>query len=123
MEDYQEFDVDTVVVIGHTDGQAVSGSSSNLDVLVERVAAGSESVTELTPGSNADLGLMRALAVVRKLQDIQKSDGRLKGLDPRKGFRVYSAGQLTLKNGEFAQPDPNPNQDRRRIEIRFTKSE
>ena len=65
---------------------------------------------------------MRALAVVRKLQDIQKQEQRFKGLDPRRGFRAYSAGQLTLKNGEFAQPNPNPDKDRRRIEIRFTKS-
>jgi flagellar motor protein MotB len=121
-ENIKEYDVDTVVVIGHTDGQAVNSSNSNLDGLVESVAAGSKSVNELSAGSNADLGLMRALAVVRKLQDIQKRGGRFKGLDPRKGFRAYSAGQLILKNGEFAQPNPNPDKERRRIEIRFTKS-
>jgi flagellar motor protein MotB len=121
-ENIKEFDVDTVVVIGHTDGQAVNSSNSNLDGLVESVAAGGKSVKELSAGSNADLGLMRALAVVRKLQDIQKQGGRFKGLDPRKGFRAYSAGQLILKNGEFAQPNPNPDKERRRIEIRFTKS-
>lgn len=121
-ENIKEFDVDTVVVIGHTDGQAVHSSNSNLDGLVESVAAGVKSVKELSAGSNADLGLMRALAVVRRLQDIQKRGGRFKGLDPRKGFRVYSAGQLILKNGEFAQPNPKPDKERRRIEIRFTKS-
>lgn len=121
-QNIKEFDVDTIVVIGHTDGQAVEGSASNLDGLVESVAVGSKSVKELSAGSNTDLGLMRALAVVRKLQDIQKQEQRFKGLDPRRGFRAYSAGQLTLKNGEFAQPNPNPDKDRRRIEIRFTKS-
>lgn len=122
-ENIKEFDVDTVVVIGHTDGQAVNiSSNSNLDGLVESVAAGGKSVKELSAGSNADLGLMRALAVVRRLQDIQKQGGRFKGLDPRKGFRAYSAGQLILKNGEFAQPNLNPDKERRRIEIRFTKS-
>lgn len=121
-ENIKEFDVDTVVVIGHTDGQAVNRSNSNLDGLVESVAAGDKSVKELSAGSNADLGLMRALAVVRRLQDIQKQRGRFKGLDPRKGFRVYSAGQLILKNGELAQPNPSPDKERRRIEIRFTKS-
>jgi hypothetical protein len=121
-ENIKEFDVDTVVVIGHTDGQAVNRSASNLDGFVESVAAGNRSVKELSAGSNADLGLMRALAVVRKLQDIQKQEGRFKRLDPRKGFRAYSAGQLTLKNGEFAQPSSNSDKERRRIEIRFTKS-
>lgn len=121
-ENIEEFDVDTVVVIGHTDGQAVSGRVSNLDGLVESVAAGGTSIKDLTAGSNVDLGLMRALAVVRKLQDIQKQGGRLKGLDPLKGFRAYSAGQLILRSGEFAQPNPNPDKERRRIEIRFTKS-
>ncbi|MDE5101579.1 MAG: hypothetical protein O4807_00835, partial [Trichodesmium sp. St19_bin2] len=83
----------------------------------------SKSIKELQEGSNIDLGIMRALAVVRKLQDIQKSEGRLKSLDPLKGFRAYSSGPLTLKNGEFAQPNENPDQQRRRIEIRFTNSE
>lgn len=121
-ENIKEFDVDTVIVIGHTDGQTINSSASNLDGLVENVATGSRTVKELSAGSNADLGLMRALSVVRKLQDIQKQESRFKRLDPRKGFRAYSAGQLTLKNGEFAQPNPNPDKERRRIEIRFTKS-
>jgi hypothetical protein len=121
-ENIKEYDVDIIAVIGHTDGQAVDGNSSNLDSLVESVASRGKSVKVLTAGSNADLGLMRALAVVRRLQDIQKKVGRFKGIDPRKGFRAYSAGPLILKNGEFAQPNPNPNKERRRIEVRFTKS-
>ncbi|NEO51962.1 MAG: flagellar motor protein [Okeania sp. SIO3B5] len=121
-ENIQKFDVDTVVIIGHTDGQPVAEPFSNLDGLVEEVATGNESVGKLKEGSNVDLGLMRALAVVRKLQDIQKSEGKLRSLDPLKGFRAYSAGPLILRNGEFAQPNENPDQERRRIEIRFTKS-
>ncbi|MCL2938683.1 MAG: hypothetical protein MGU50_20145 [Trichodesmium sp. MAG_R02] len=122
-ENIQKYDVNTVVVIGHTDGQPVVDPFSNLDGLVEEVATGNKSIKELQEGSNVDLGLMRALAVVRKLQDIQKSEGRLKSLDPLKGFRAYSSGPLTLRNGEFAQPNENPDQQRRRIEIRFTNSE
>jgi flagellar motor protein MotB len=121
-ENIKEFGINTVVVIGHTDGQPVNSNVSNLDSLVENVSVGDKSVEELSAGSNVDLGLMRALAVVRRLQDIQKQEGRFKGLDPRKGFRAYSAGQLILKNGEFAQPNPNPDKERRRIEIHFTKS-
>jgi outer membrane protein OmpA-like peptidoglycan-associated protein len=123
-ENIKDFDVNTVVVIGHTDGQSVNSSTSNLDGLVESVAMGSKPMKDLSAGSNADLGLMRALAVVRKLQDIQKQEKRFPNLDPRKGYRTYSAGQLTLKSGEFAQPNPDPNseKERRRIEIHFTKS-
>lgn len=124
-ENIAKFDVDTVVVIGHTDGQEVSGSDSNLDFLLEEVANGNKSVSELRAGSNTDLGLIRALAVVKKLQEIQKREQRLKDLDPRKGFRVYSAAQLTLPNGNFASFNLYPGSEpkRRRIEIRFTKSD
>ena len=103
----------------------MKNKNNNLDGLVEGVATGSKSVKDLSAGSNADLGLMRALAVVRKLQDIQKQEKRFPRLDSRKGYRTYSAGQLTLKNGEFAQlnSDPSSDKDRRRIEIHFTKSE
>jgi hypothetical protein len=60
---------------------------------------------------------MRSLAVVEVLRDIQKKEGRLKGLK----FRAYSAAQLILPNGDFASIDRTPNEKRRRIEIRFTR--
>jgi hypothetical protein len=40
----------------------------------------------LVPGSNTDLGLMRALAVVQEIE----STGKLKNVK----FRAFSAGQL-----------------------------
>jgi len=104
-------------IIGHTDGQINAGSFSNLDTLLEKVAIGKEPVSRLQPGSNADLGLMRALAVVKVLQDIQKSKGSLKGLK----FRAYSAAQLFLPQQRgYAPSNRNSDITRRRIEIRFT---
>jgi flagellar motor protein MotB len=121
-DNVKNYDIDTVVVIGHTDGQALSRKTSNIDDTLKQVTIDDLSIEKLSAASNAELGLMRALAVVKKLQLIQQQGNRLKALDPKRGFRAYSAAQLILKNGEFAQPDPKPDAKRRRIEIYFTKS-
>lgn len=112
-----EYQIDVVEVIGHTDGQVNQGAVSNLDQVLETVATGNSSLNQLSPGSNADLGLMRALAVVKILQEIQQQEGRLKGLQ----FRPYSAAQLVTPSGTFAETNRNPDGKRRRIEIRFTR--
>ncbi|MEM6612070.1 MAG: flagellar motor protein [Cyanobacteria bacterium P01_C01_bin.72] len=104
-----------VEIIGHTDGQ-VNFGSGNLDQQLEEVAQGKSSVERLKPGSNADLGLMRALEVVKQLQTVQQQTGRLRGVQ----FRPYSAAQLQLPSGEFATANRNPDANRRRIEIRFS---
>ncbi|MGK7919439.1 MAG: hypothetical protein AB4080_05460 [Trichodesmium sp.] len=117
IEDFaQEYKGYVVEVIGHTDGQVNKGSGSNLDTQLEQVAQGNESVNSLTPGSNADLGLMRALAVVKQLQE----NPRLQELGLT--FRAYSAAQLYNPSGDFAGANRNPEQSRRRIEVRFTPS-
>lgn len=104
-----------VEIIGHTDGQ-VNFGGGNLDQQLEEVAQGKQPVDILKPGSNADLGLMRALEVVKQLQTIQEQTGRLEGVK----FRAYSAAQTQLPSGEFAPAIRQPNADRRRIEIRFS---
>lgn len=113
----KQYKIDVVEVIGHTDGQPNNGVGSNLDRTLEQVAGGSARVNQLVPGSNADLGLMRALAVVQILQNIQRQEGRLQGLE----FRPYSAAQLVSPSGGFAQVNRDPDESRRRIEIRFTR--
>ncbi|PPS45192.1 flagellar motor protein [Chroococcidiopsis sp. TS-821] len=112
----KEYQINVVEIIGHTDGQGNGNAASNLDQNLEKVANGSIPVRQLKAGSNADLGLMRALAVVKVLQDVQ-SKGKLKGLK----FRAYSAAQLILPNGNFASVNRQPDATRRRIEIRFTR--
>jgi flagellar motor protein MotB len=111
------YKINVVELIGHTDGQVNGGGTSNLDLNLEKVAHAKESVNNLQSGSNADLGLMRALSVVRLLQDIQTQTGRLKELK----FRAYSAAQLILPNGDFATTSRQADASRRRIEIRFTR--
>lgn len=115
----REYNINTVEIIGHTDGQVNGSAISNLDQNLEEVASGGLPVRNLKAGSNADLGLMRSLELVRVLRYIQTKEGRLKGLK----FRAYSAAQLTLPNGEFALVPIARQEDstRRRIEIRFTR--
>lgn len=117
--------VEVIEVIGHTDGQEIGKLScnnkqgSNLDKFLEEVTHNKKNIDDLCPGSNADLGLMRALAVIQELQKAQDKtkDERFKKL----GWRAYSAAQLLLPNGKFAPKDRIPNEERRRIEIRFAQ--
>ncbi|WP_036486921.1 OmpA family protein [Myxosarcina sp. GI1] len=105
----QEREIDFIQVIGHTDGERIR-RNSNLDNTLEAVANGKQPVSVLSAGSNADLGLMRALAVVRELEKT--------GLQSIE-FRAYSAAQLYLPDGNLASGDRQPDETRRRIEIRF----
>ena len=109
----REYKVDVVEVVGHTDGQELGKGFSNLDGNLEKVAIGEQDIGSLSPGSNADLGLMRALSVIQALQ----KNPKLKNLK----FRAYSSAQLTLPNGEFAPVNRESDPTRRRIEIRFTR--
>ncbi len=104
-----------VEIIGHTDGQ-VNFGSGNLDQQLEQVAQGKQSVDSLKPGSNADLGLMRALEVVKQLQTVQEQTRRLDGVQ----FHAYSAAQIQLPSGDFSPANREPDPSRRRIEIRFS---
>ena len=113
----KQYGINVVEIIGHTDGQANGKVTSNLDVNLENVVSGNLPVGKLQAGSNADLGLMRALSVVKVLRDIQKKENRLSGLS----FRAYSAAQLILPNGQFAAIARKEDVTRRRIEIRFTR--
>ncbi|CEJ48433.1 OmpA family protein [Umezakia ovalisporum] len=113
----KQYNVDIIEVIGHTDGQPNGSIASNLDLYLESVARGGLELEKLQAGSNADLGLMRALAVVQQLRNIQVKEKKLPGLS----FRAYSAAQLILPSGEFAVMARQEDQRRRRIEIRFTR--
>ena len=110
-ENYQGY---VVEVIGHTDGQENTGSASNLDGTLEDVVNGQTSISRLNPGSNADLGLMRALSVVQALE----KNPRLRSMGLQ--FKAYSAAQLYGVSGNFSPTNGLDNPNRRRIEIRFT---
>ena len=101
--------VDFIQVIGHTDGQGIN-NISNLDSKLTSAATGNEKIKALKAGSNTDLGLMRAVAVVQFLNT--KKLGKVK-------FQAYSAGQLYMPSGKYAKIDRAADDTRRRIEIRF----
>jgi len=106
------FRCDVVEVIGHTDGQAVL-MLSNLDRLF--TASADTLSTSLVPGSNADLGLMRAWAVAIRLRAAKT----LRGLT----FYGYSAGQAIDIDGSYAAAgDRSDRPERRRIELRLRRS-
>jgi outer membrane protein OmpA-like peptidoglycan-associated protein len=111
----ERYKCDTVEVGGHTDSRRVK-TRSNLDILLPQRVEGARS--SLRPGSNADLGLLRAWAVIDILQD----DPRLVG----RRFHGYSAGQMILPDGRLAgdeQPLGGTDvPERRRIEIRVRRS-
>lgn len=111
-----KYNIDTIEIIGHTDGQPNSNARSNLDNNLEQSVA-SNRLNQLSAGSNADLGLMRALAIVNELKVIQKQPGKLDGLQ----FRAYSAAQLYQLDGRLAPVNRRSDDTRRRIEVRFTK--
>jgi len=106
----QKHDIDFIQVIGYTDSQEIS-RMGNLDKKLEKVAFNQEKVDVLIPGSNADLGLMRALAII---QEVEKS-GKIKDIR----FQAYSAAQLYDQKGNLIKFDRKDNAKLRRIEIRF----
>ncbi len=112
----KDYNVNLIEVIGHTDGEiANQKGKSNLDQKLENAVARSD-ISGLRYGSNADLGLIRALAVAFFL----RKQPELSGVK----FRVYSAAQLILPDGELAKKENRTKDDaRRRIEIRFTNLE
>jgi outer membrane protein OmpA-like peptidoglycan-associated protein len=106
--------VDTIEIIGHTDRSSVGGKS-NLDHELLKALKGDEN-SLLTAGSNADLGLMRAIAVKQEWDKWLKKEGII--LPRPIKVRCYSAAQgiaPASKNGKFFASQA------RRIEIRFTQ--
>jgi len=107
------YGIDTVELIGHTDFAPNSGSSNldsfqgNKNLILSGKALG---------GSNADLGLLRALSVERFLE------GRLRSSFPKIEYFSYSASSYVDPGLSTSASASNP-QSKRRIEIRFTRSD
>ncbi|KOR31496.1 hypothetical protein TI04_00370 [Achromatium sp. WMS2] len=109
--------VDTLEVVGHTDGIPVS-KTGNLDLRLTRLLqAGTMTLTGLVPGSNNDLGLLRALAIKLAWEAFVNRHAQKLILSQIK-VRTYSAGQtIPATEGNFDAADPQS----RRIELRLTK--
>lgn len=118
--------MDTLEIVGYTDGSPVL-SQSNLDESIASHFAGSNNFSTMTAGSNCDLGLMRALAIRKAWKDWLRKEGK-SNLNDRIDIGCYSAAQTVPPMLSKAAIDPSeksnwlsPNQDARRIEIRFTQ--
>ena len=104
----EKYHCDIIEVIGHTDSQRVAASSTTDADLLSFIRG---SNIALSPGSNADLGLMRAWSVLLFLQEKSKWTG-IK-------FYGYSAAQAIDPSGSLVDLNaPEVNEHRRRIEIR-----
>jgi hypothetical protein len=110
--------VDTLEVIGHTDGIGFKHHWSNLDERLPALLSGGEAALDhLMPGSNNDLGLLRALAIKQTWQRFVAAHLERAHLAQIE-VRTYSAGQtLPVEAGRFSAEDPRA----RRIELRLTK--
>lgn len=111
--------VDTLEIIGHTDGIPVA-QRGNLDAVLPEVLDGAiDDFKKLSPGSNNDLGLLRAIAIKHAWQRFvdDQPDAERKMLGAI-SVRTYSAGQtLPVETGGYRAADARS----RRIELRLTK--
>lgn len=111
--------VDTLEIIGHTDGIPVA-RRGNLDSVLPEILGGiHDDFRKLSPGSNNDLGLLRALAIKQAWLDFvavqPPSDSeKLAAIS----VRTYSAGQtIPVDSANYRAEDARS----RRIELRLTK--
>lgn len=115
-------DVNTIEIIGHTDGQSVrSREYGNLDSQLGNVLSKSQSVSALRASSNADLGLIRAVAVRHEIEAWLKTQN----LEGKIAIRCYSAANSVplIARSATASSFSGEEAARRRIEIRFTQLE
>jgi hypothetical protein len=115
--------VDTLEIIGYTDGQAVRTSGNLDDALPNFLSGRDQTLERLRPGSNNDLGLLRSLAVKKAWEQFAQASPGFEMLR-RIDVRCYSAGQ-TIPPEPVSLTDPasftQNNPKARRIEIRLTK--
>jgi flagellar motor protein MotB len=111
-----QHDVDTLEIIGHTDRMPMKANRGNLDADLPSVLDGTASITSLKPGSNNDLGLLRALAIKQAWQVFVTQHPHRATLEQIR-VRTYSAGQTIPVNPSGSVDDA----DSRRIELRLTK--
>jgi endonuclease YncB( thermonuclease family) len=110
-----QYNVDIIEVIGHTDDQPIIGRNSNLDTNILSVLQNKAPAERLAPGDNAGLGLARAVSVV----DVLNKHASLKDLT----ILPLSAGQLLFPTDQISVNAPTGDQkSRRRIEIRLRRS-
>ena len=118
-EDIVKYNIDTIEVIGHTDGQpSPGGSNLDFELIQNNDTIASFNSTNFQAGSNMDLGLLRALAVASFLKkQLSNRSVDVPYITP------YSAGSLIDIEARFNPAINLSDSKRRRIEIRFTRSQ
>jgi hypothetical protein len=116
----QQYDVDVIEVVGHTDEQPIGVRPfgvrpSNLDQGLVPVLRDSAAIGSLVPADNAGLGLARAVSVVSVLRQSKLlADYKL---IPLSGAQLVNTDETLALAGT-----PGDIRERRRIEIRLRKS-
>ena len=115
----QQYDVDVIEVVGHTDEQPIGVRSfgvrpSNLDQGLVPVLRNGAAIGSLVPADNAGLGLARAVSVVSVLRHTKLADYKL---IPLSGAQLVNTDETLALAGT-----PGDIRERRRIEIRLRKS-
>lgn len=109
-----EYDVDLIEVVGHTDERPLHTGEGNLDTLLIGALNGHVDASRLVPADNAGLGMARAVSVVNALSS-----------DPRLGkYRILplSAAQAIDTDERVSKGTRGDIRERRRIEIRVRQS-
>lgn len=112
-QNLEQYQVDIIEVIGHTDEQPISRTVSNLDQSYIDVLKGKKPIAAVLPADNAGLGLARAIAVANVL----KADKKLVGAT----ILPMSAAQLVLPGDTLTKGQAGNVESRRRIEIRIRR--
>jgi flagellar motor protein MotB len=110
-----DYDVDVIEVVGHTDEQPVGGHESNLDYNLLPVLRCASNIGSLLPADNAGLGLARAVSVVSVLRQ-NSLLAKFKVL-PLSGAQLVNTDETLALAGS-----PGDIGERRRIEIRLRKA-
>jgi flagellar motor protein MotB len=119
--------VDTLEIIGHTDGQPNGDYTSNLD-LQKYLFSDNKTLKiseKFKAGSNVDLGMLRALSVMSLTKNVINSNCKQNKESYCRPiiYRIYSAGSFIDSNNRINYVFDEQNASRRRIEIRFTQTE
>jgi hypothetical protein len=110
-----EYDCEVLQIIGHTDGIGMKYKASTLDHTIMSFLHQHEMEKMPLPGSNLDLGMLRAISVANFLKQHEKQMPRIQHYLP------YSAGPIIGVDGAVRNEDqPFEDRESRRVELRLT---
>jgi len=115
----QEYNCDIVEVYGYTDGEPFgkSNGTADFDKKLHNCLVDGCDIDSIKSSSNLELGMQRAISVVKSLNKLLKHNAHIKIIRP------YSGGQFIDSHGKISNINNNlKNSSRRRIEIRLSRS-